>query len=115
FLEFNRVAILAKNNDIRLTFHPDQFTLLSSADLGVTSRSIQELLYHLEVANLLGVDVITLHGGGAYGDKKAALHRVAKNVEQLPTLLRQKLALENDDKTYTPEDDGALQKTIIRG
>jgi len=104
FLESNRVALLAKNNDIRLTFHPDQFTLLSSADHGVTLRSIQELEYHLEVAELLGVDVITLHGGGAYGDKKATLRRVEENIEQLPILLRQKLALENDDKTYTPED-----------
>ena len=71
------VSTLARTKDIRLTFHPDQFTLLSSADREVTRRSVDELLYHLEVAELLGVDVIILHGGGAYGDKKAALTRVA--------------------------------------
>ncbi len=98
------VGLLARLSDIRLTFHPDQFTLLSSANGEVTKRSIDELLYHLEIAELLGADVITLHGGGAYGDKKTALQRVALHIGQLPLPLRQRLALENDDRTYTPED-----------
>ena len=101
---FEEVSTLARCNDIRLTFHPDQFTLLSSADERITKRSIEELLYHLEVSELLGVDVITLHGGGGYGDKQSALQRVKKNIDMLPISLRQKLALENDDKVYTPED-----------
>jgi UV DNA damage endonuclease len=101
---FEEVADLAGCNDIRLTFHPDQFTLLSSVDERITKQSIQELLYHLEVAELLGVDTITLHGGGGYGDKQSALQRVKKNIVKLPISLRQKLALENDDKVYTPED-----------
>jgi UV DNA damage endonuclease len=98
------VGSLARNNNIRLTFHPDQFTLLSSVDGAVTKRSVDELLYHLEIAELLGADVITLHGGGAYGDKKSALQRVARHISQLALPLKEKLALENDDRIYTPED-----------
>lgn len=101
---FQNTSEIATNNDIRLTFHPDQFTLLSSTDPDLTRRSIEELMYHLEIANLLGVDVITLHGGGAYGDKQAALQRVTENIKQLPAALRHRLALENDDRTYTVED-----------
>jgi len=100
--KMDEVADLAKSHDIRLTFHPDQFTLLSSANPEVTRRSIDELLYHNEISELLGADVITLHGGGGYGDKKSALKRVAKNIALLPLSLKEKLALENDDRVYTP-------------
>jgi UV DNA damage endonuclease len=94
----------AAHRDIRLSFHPDQFTLLSSPDAGVTARSLAELTYQAEVAALIGADVITLHGGGAYGDKRTALHRVAARLERLPDPIRSRLALENDDRVYTPAD-----------
>jgi UV DNA damage endonuclease len=101
---FSAIAELARKNDIRLTFHPDQFTLLSSSDSGITARSVEELVYHTELAERLGADVITLHGGGAYGDKQTTLRRIERNIEQLPLRLRDRLALENDDRIYTPED-----------
>ena len=96
--------IYADTHDIRRTFHPDQFTLLSSPRSHVTRQSFAELDYQAELAELIGADVITLHGGGAYGDKTSALSRLADNIEQLPARVRERLALENDDRTYTPQD-----------
>lgn len=90
--------------DIRLSLHPDQFTLLSSSDEGVTGRSIAELVYQAGVAERIGADVITLHGGGAYGDQAAALARLEANLERLPETVRSRLVLENDDRIYTPAD-----------
>jgi UV DNA damage endonuclease len=90
--------------DIRLSLHPDQFTLLSSPDEGVTGRSIAELVYQAGVAERIGADVITLHGGGAYGDRAAALARLEANLERLPETVRSRLVLENDDRIYTPAD-----------
>ncbi len=101
---YRRAAQLAAEENIRLTFHPDQFTLLSSPDPGVNDRSLAELSYHAEVAELIGADVITLHGGGAYGDKQSALQRVVTRIETLPDAIRSRLALENDDRVYTPAD-----------
>jgi UV DNA damage endonuclease len=101
---YRRAAQLAAEQNIRLTFHPDQFTLLSSPDQGVNDRSLAELNYHAEVAELIGADVITLHGGGAYGDKPSALQRVVARIEALPDAIRFRLALENDDRVYTPTD-----------
>ena len=95
---------LARQQDIRLSFHPDQFTLLSSPNEEVTANSLKELAYQAEVAELVGADVITLHGGGAYGDKHLALQRLARNIRQLPAAIREWLALENDDRVYTPAD-----------
>lgn len=94
----------ARKHNIRLTFHPDQFTLLSSPREQVTEKSIEELIYHAEVAELIGADVITLHGGGAYGDKAGALGRVMENIDRLPYAVRSRLALENDDRVYSPMD-----------
>ncbi len=101
---FETSRLFAHKNNIRLTFHPDQFTLLSSPREHVTEKAIEELLYHAEIAELIGADVLTLHGGGAYGDKQVALERVRKNIDRLPDSVRSRLALENDDKVYTPND-----------
>ncbi|MCM8812869.1 MAG: UV DNA damage repair endonuclease UvsE [Candidatus Omnitrophica bacterium] len=90
--------------DVRLSFHPDQFVLLNSPRPEVLRSSLQELEYQAQVSALIGADVITLHAGGAYGDKPAALARLRRQWKRLPLLIRQRLALENDDRNYTPAE-----------
>ncbi|MBU1043096.1 MAG: UV DNA damage repair endonuclease UvsE [Candidatus Omnitrophica bacterium] len=101
---FNLCRQRAKEYDIRLTFHPDQFILLSAKDQAITRRSIEELAYQAEVSELIGADVINIHAGGGYGDKPAALKRVSKVLAKLDKTIRDKLTLENDDRVYTPAD-----------
>lgn len=101
---FKACGRFCKKNDIRTTFHPDQFILLSSADENITRRSIDELKYQAQVAGWIHADVINIHGGGAYGDKHRALQRVAKQVQKLPASIRKRLTFENDDRVYTPSD-----------
>jgi UV DNA damage endonuclease len=98
------VKKLATKHDIRLTFHPDQFVVLSSPSYEVVAQSICELEYHGILADLVGADVINIHGGGAYGNKAAALERFAANFAKLSLSLRQKLTLENDDRVFSPSD-----------
>lgn len=94
----------AKELGLRLTFHPDQFVLLSSPTASVTDASLLELEYQAEAAEWTGADVINIHGGGAYGDKQAALGRLAAALKRLSRRARSRLALENDDRTYSPGD-----------
>lgn len=101
---YREAGRMAAGHGLRLSFHPDQFTLLSSPDTEVTARSMAELVYHAEVAEFIGADVITLHGGGAYGDKPTALQRLSRAIDRLPEPVRVRLALENDDRVYTPSD-----------
>lgn len=101
---FRQCGLVAAKNNIRLTFHPDQFILLSSPNKEVTRKSIQELEYQAEVSEWIGADVINIHGGGAYGDKKSALDRVACAVDTLNKSVRKRLTFENDDRVYTPSD-----------
>lgn len=98
------VNALRKRHQIRLSFHPDQFTLLSSPRPEVTAASLKELDYQAMLAALIGADVINIHGGGVYGDKSCALQRLVKHVAALPEPVRSRLTLENDDHSYTVAD-----------
>ena len=102
--ECQKIKNLAAKKNIRLTFHPDQFVVLSSPREDVVKNSLKDLEYHGVLAELLGADVINIHGGGGYGDKRSALERFAKNFQRLSTQVQKRLTLENDDRVFSPED-----------
>ncbi len=91
-------------HDIRTTFHPDQFIVLSSVHPDVVKRSKADLEYQAEVSQWVNADVINIHAGGVYNDKPSALSRLRKVIDSLPDPVRKRLTLENDDKSYSPED-----------
>lgn len=101
---FRKCGAFAKQNNMRLSFHPDQFVVLNSPNPKAFAHSLAELDYQAEVAEWVGADTINIHGGGAYGDKTAALEALRRNIERLPKPVRSRLTLENDDKVYTPSD-----------
>jgi len=101
---FKKCKTYCRQHDLRTSFHPDQFILLSSPKPEVTRRSIADLRYQAEVAEWLGADVINIHAGGAYGNKEEALKRLVKQIRNLPQNVRRRLTLENDDRLYTPSD-----------
>lgn len=101
---FRSCGRFSREHGIRTSFHPDQFIILSSPDTGVVERSIADLEYQTEVAEWVNADVINIHAGGVYGDKAAALNRLFGTIDTLSDPLRQRLTLENDDRSYTPED-----------
>ena len=101
---FRDCGAFARAHGLRLSFHPDQFVVLNSPNPLTLARSLKELDYQAEVAEWVGADTINLHGGGAYGDKPAALRSLCQNIERLPAPVRSRLTLENDDKVFTPLD-----------
>lgn len=103
-LLLEKVRGYALDNDIRLSFHPDQFVVLSSPHPAVVANSIQELEYQAQLAEAVGADVINIHGGGVYGDKPAALQRFCEVFTGLPDNVKSRLTLENDDVSYTVRD-----------
>jgi len=94
----------AKKANIRLTFHPDQFILLSSKDEAIIQKSLIDIEYHTYLATHVGADVVNIHGGGAYDNKTAALDRFVKNFSRLSKKAQELLTIENDDRVYTPTD-----------
>ena len=93
---------LARAYDVRLSLHPDQFVVLNSERELVVKSAVQELELQASIAELVGADVIVLHGGGAAGGMQAALERLERGLELLSPRVRERLAFENDDRSFTP-------------
>lgn len=102
--QFQRCGEFAREKNIRTSFHPDQFVVLNSPDNDVVTRAVADLEYQAEVAEWTNADTMNIHGGGAYGDKRAALETFRRNLPRLSARARSRLTLENDDKTFTPSD-----------
>lgn len=102
--ELNTIRTFARQNSIRLSFHPDQFVVLSSPHAAVVANSIRELEYQGLLAEAVGAEVINLHAGGVYGDKLQALQRFGEVFADLSEAVKSRLTLENDDQSYTVRD-----------
>ena len=101
---FRDAGALAEDLGVRTLFHPEQITVLSGHDPAVVANAVGELAHQAEMADWLRSDVLTIHAGGGYGDKPAALERFKENVRALPDDVRSRLAVENDDRVFTPAD-----------
>ncbi|HEX5962236.1 MAG TPA: UV DNA damage repair endonuclease UvsE [Gemmatimonadales bacterium] len=99
---------LARAYDVRLSLHPDQFVVLNSEREPVVKSAVQELELQAQVAELVGADVIVLHAGGAGGGIPAAVERLERGLDRLSPRARERLALENDDRCFTPRSLGPL-------
>lgn len=99
-----QIRDLVETHQMRVSVHPGQYTVLNSPKPEVVEKSIQDLEYHDKLIKLLGGNDIILHTGGAYGDKEQAKRRFAEVYLNLSDSIRQRLRLENDDKTFTVRD-----------
>ncbi len=105
--EWEEIGNLVKSNRLRVSFHPNQFTLFTSPKKTITENAVIDMTYHyqmFEAMGLAGQGLINIHIGGAYGDKTAALSRFYENLTTLPAHIKKVMTLENDDKTYTAEE-----------
>jgi UV DNA damage endonuclease len=75
-------------------------SLALKRELAIKAMSRQEK----EALIRSGADVLNIHGGGAYGDKKKALEDFVKNLDRASSRVRSRLTVENDDKLFTPAD-----------
>ena len=101
--EWHELGDIIEKFKLRVSFHPNQFTLFTSSKKEITLNAVKDMEYHftmLNAMNALKTGLINIHIGGAYGDKNAALTRFHQNLKQLPEEIKKHMTLENDDKTY---------------
>lgn len=109
--EFAGIGVFVRDHGMRVSMHPDQFTLLTSPDEGVCERSVAELVYHAAVLDAMDLDAaakVQIHLGGVYGDKEAAVGRFFDRYRTLPTAVKRRLVVENDDRLYTEAECRAV-------
>lgn len=105
--ELEELGGLIKDNDIRISMHPGQYTVLNSPDPDVVSRAVDDLEYHSLVLDSLGLDrraKIIIHIGGVYGDKKEAIVRFKESYKKLPEMVKDRLIIENDERLYSIQE-----------
>lgn len=111
--EFDRIGHFIRTNHIRISMHPDQFTLINSLDEGVFERSVKELLYHAQVLDAMGLDAtakIQIHVGAVYGDKEKSTQRFVDRFHKLPDVIGRRLVVENDDRNYTLKECAGISR-----
>ncbi|MDU0330969.1 UV DNA damage repair endonuclease UvsE [Paenibacillus sp. 3LSP] len=104
---FAAVGKYVKEHGLRVSFHPDHFTVLSTPRPEVLKSSIRDLHHHVAMFDAMGLDARAknnIHVGGAYGDKLSAGARFRENVAALPERIKQRLTFENDDKTFNARE-----------
>lgn len=95
----------ARANDVRLSFHPDQFVVLASDRPEVVNKSIEEFEYHVDMARWMGFgkrfqDIkINVHISGRTGPQgiRAAYTRLSPEA-------RNSLTIENEEMTHGLDD-----------
>lgn len=104
---FRELGDYAKEHGMRMSFHPDHFTVLNSPRKDVLKSSLADLEFHVSMLEAMGLDErakLVMHLGGSYGSKDKARQRFVERFELVPPRVRDRLMLENDDKTYTARE-----------
>jgi UV damage endonuclease UvdE len=98
---FAPIGKTARDNNVRISFHPDQFVVLASDRDEVVENSIREFEYHTDMARWMGYgsnfqDIkINVHISGRQGPD--GIKRV---MSRLSPEARNSLTIENDEMTW---------------
>ena len=110
---FHEVGRLATSNNVRLSMHPGQFTVLASSNPGIVERSIEEFEYHADMARYMGFGAkwqdfkINVHISGRQGPEgiSAAYTRLSPEA-------RNCITIENEEITHGVEHTLMLSDII---
>ena len=99
---FKEIGALAREHNMRLTFHPNHFVKLASDKEDVVERSVTDLENHGVMLDAMGLsrtpyNAINIHIGAHYGDKEATGKRFCEQFERLSSAVQERLTVENDD------------------
>lgn len=107
---FAKIGELARARDVRLSFHPGQFTVLASDNPEIVDRSVEEFEYHVDMARWMGYGrkfqdfKINVHISGRQGPAgiKAVCNRLSPEA-------RNTLTIENDEMCWGVDASLELQ------
>lgn len=110
---FANVGRIAREKDVRLSFHPGQFTVLASDNPDIVNRSIEEFEYHVNMARWMGF-------GREFQDFKINVHISGRQgpagiIDVLPRLspeARNTITIENDENSWGLEASLELSRHV---
>lgn len=102
---FAEVGSLARGRDVRLSFHPGQYTVLASDNEDIVRRSIEEFEYHADMARFMGYGKtfqdfkINVHIAGRQGPEG-----IRKAYTRLSPEARNCITIENEENAWGLDD-----------
>lgn len=105
--KLEHIGNIIKENNIRVSLHPGQFTVLTSNDNWVIQNAFNELLHNYNILKYFNLNYypdIILHMGGKYGNMKQALHNLIRNFNKLPDDCKKMIRFENDQHIYGTQE-----------
>jgi len=98
---FARIGEIARKNNIRLSMHPGQFTVLASDNPEIVERSIEEFEYHVDMARWMGY-------GKSFQDFKINVHISGRQgpqgiinvLQRLTPEARNCITIENEENAW---------------
>jgi UV DNA damage endonuclease len=99
----DKLAKLGKlfiDNDVRITTHPGQFTIINSDSDRVIQNSIRELEYHAWVFDMMGLAHSPYYAINIHGGKRGKLDMLVEVTNKLPDNVKKRLTFENDERCY---------------
>ena len=109
----NTIGNRARANDVRLSMHPGQFTVLASDTPDIVERSIEEFEYNVDIARYMGYGrkfqdfKINVHISGRQGPEgiKAVLPRLSQEA-------RNCITIENEENAWGLDSCLELEKHV---
>ncbi len=102
---FAEVGSIARSRNVRLSFHPGQFTVLASDNADIVRRSIEEFEYHADMARYMGY-------GKSFQDFKINVHisgragpeGIRQAYKRLSPEARNTITIENEENAWGLDD-----------
>ena len=110
---FREVGDVAREHNVRLSFHPGQFTVLASDNQGIVDRSIEEFEYHADMARYMGYGKtfqdfkINVHISGRQGPEG-----ILRAYQRLSPEAKNCITIENEENAWGLDDCLTLSDTI---
>ena len=111
---FAEVGELARRLNVKVSFHPGQFTVLASETPDIVDRSIDEFEYHVNMARWMGFGIsfqdgckINVHISGRQGPEG-----IVKVLPRLSPEARNLITIENDEMSWGLDATLQLEKHL---
>lgn len=104
--ELNTIGTIIKKYNMRLDAHPDQFNVINSVKQKVVEDTIRNLNHAVDLFEIMDYEKgkLVVHTGSSVGGKEESIIRFISQYKTLPSRIKERLILENDDKIFTAKD-----------
>lgn len=106
---------LIKKYNHRVLMHPGQYNHVGANTEKVYNSTVNNLKHHADILDAMDIGkegVLIVHGGGVYGNKEKTIKRWIKQFHNLPESVKNRLVLENCERSYNPKDCLRICKAV---